>query len=75
MSSCLHLGTNDLTTDITAINQILNIIDAYRSQSGKDVKLFISKIINRRTYDPLTTQYNQNLEKAVIAHNNPVIIL
>ncbi len=47
----LHLGTNDLTTDITAINQILNIIDAYRSQSGKNIKLFIAKIINRKTYD------------------------
>jgi len=67
----LHLGTNDLTTNITAINQILDIIDAYRSQSGKDVKLFIAKIINRATYDALTTQYNQNLEQAVIAHNNP----
>ena len=66
----LHIGTNDLTTDVTAINQILDIIDTYRTQSGKVVKLLIAKIINRKVYDPSTTLYNNNLAAAVIAHNN-----
>ncbi len=66
----LHIGTNDLTSDITAINQILDIIDAYRLHHGTAVKLLIAKIINRKTYSALTSQYNTNLENAVLQRNN-----
>ena len=71
----LHIGTNNLTTDITAINQILDLVDAYRTQSSKTVKLLIAKIINRRTYDAATTQYNTNLQNAVQLRNHPDNVL
>lgn len=67
----LHIGTNDLTTNVDAIGQILNLIDTYRSQSGKTVKLLIAKIINRKVYHSATTQYNSNLAALVTAHNHP----
>lgn len=66
----LHIGTNGVSTDITAINQILSTINTYRSQSGKNVKLIIARIINRATYDPITAQYNKNLENAIKLFNN-----
>ncbi len=67
----LHIGTNNLTTNVDAIDQILNLIDAYRLESGKNVKLLIAKIINRKVYSLATTQYNANLEAVVNAHNHP----
>ncbi len=67
----LHIGTNGLTTNVDAIEQILNLIDTYRSQSGKTVKLLIAKIINRKVYHSATTQYNTNLAALVTARNHP----
>jgi lysophospholipase L1-like esterase len=67
----LHIGTNGVSTDVTAINQILTIIEAHRVQTGKNIKLIFAKIINRVVYDAITNQYNNNLEDAVNAQNSP----
>lgn len=57
----LHIGTNDISVggqDAQEVSRILDEIDRY----DPDIIVVLAKIINRKTYSPATTQYNQDLQ-------------
>jgi hypothetical protein len=66
----LHIGTNDITAgneDANEVNDILDVIDDYEAQSNKRVTVILALIINRRTYNPATTEYNNEVEAMAIS--------
>ena len=75
----LHIGTNDLTHDEGAspnsVSQILDEINAWEIRSGNDPIVLVARIINRKTYSLVTTQYNNNVAAMVAARNDPNIIM
>ncbi|MBN2613711.1 MAG: putative Ig domain-containing protein [Bacteroidales bacterium] len=83
----LHLGTNDISVGnpITqmrdTMNAILNIIDNYEQYSGKNVPVFLAKIILREnlpansTANQTTQQYNQLLTELKTSRPTDNIII
>lgn len=75
----LHIGTNDITHGEGAsegsVTQILNEIDAWELRTGNQVTVLVARIINRKEYSLITTQYNNNVAAMVAARNDPSIIL
>ncbi|MEN8229378.1 MAG: putative Ig domain-containing protein [Bacteroidota bacterium] len=75
----LHIGTNDITHDEGAspnsVSQILDEIDAWEIRSGNDPIVMVAKIINRKSYSLVTSQYNNNVAAMVAARNDPNIIM
>jgi len=66
----LHIGTNDVTAgneDANEVNDILDVIDDYEAQSNKRVTVILALIINRKTYSPATTEYNNEVEAMAIS--------
>ncbi|OGW54056.1 MAG: hypothetical protein A2Y81_13140, partial [Nitrospirae bacterium RBG_13_43_8] len=62
----LHIGTNDIgyfdvQTIVSNINNILNSIDDYERNYGREVDVVLAQIINRKQYSALTTTLNNNL--------------
>lgn len=64
----LHLGTNDLVPNPTIsasvdnMARLLDEIDRFENQTGREITVIISRIINRSTYHEQTTIYNDSLE-------------
>ncbi len=58
----LHIGTNALDTSPADVEDILDEVDRYETDSGMDVKVLLARIINRSTYSLTTTQFNDNVE-------------
>lgn len=73
----LHIGTNDISAGGQDVNEVSRILDEiYRYDSG--IIVILAKIINRKTYSPETTQYNQDLEVMAnqrIANGDPIIVV
>lgn len=67
----LHIGTNNLTADATLVSALLDNIRNYDSH----VIILVARIINRMTYSPLTTTYNDNVENMVTARGDSKIIM
>jgi lysophospholipase L1-like esterase len=70
----LHIGTNNLSSDPSDVERLLDEIDRF---SG-DVVVLLARIINRRVYSPQTTSFNDNVEamaKSRIAAGDKIILL
>jgi lysophospholipase L1-like esterase len=59
----LHIGTNDLDTTTTDLEDLLNYFDAYQDSTNKEIRIILARIINEVPYGINTTIYNQNLGK------------
>jgi lysophospholipase L1-like esterase len=57
----LHIGTNGLTSDPSAIQSILNEVDRFEADYDCDVTVFVARIVNRVPYSATTTQFNDNV--------------
>jgi len=82
----LHLGTNGLNSNSDADNIILNIedilneIDNYESTSGKEVVVFLARIVNRAGpnpagNDPVTSYYNGLIENLAAARTSDKLVV
>ncbi|MCP4310802.1 MAG: T9SS type A sorting domain-containing protein [Bacteroidetes bacterium] len=75
----LHIGTNDIThgegASPNSVSMILDQIDAWKARSGVDAIVLVAKIINRKTYNSTTTQFNNNVAAMVNARNDEDIIM
>jgi hypothetical protein len=58
----LHIGTNDWSTSISGVEQILDEIDRYENDNGVTVEVILAKIINRSSYSSIIGSFNANLE-------------
>ncbi len=70
----LHIGTNDFNTSPDDVALILDEIDKY----SKDIVVVLALIINHKTYNPLITQFNDNIRAMAevrIAHCDKIIIV
>jgi lysophospholipase L1-like esterase len=67
----LHIGTNDLTV---SPDDVEDILDNIRIDEA-DAYIIVARIINRKTYDPETTEFNDNVEAMVNARNDSRIIM
>lgn len=70
----LHIGTNGLTPYSNYVEDILIEIDAY----SKDITVILSRIINRMSYSPETTEFNNNVLAMVknrIANGDKIILV
>ena len=57
----LHIGTNSLNPDPSDVENILNEIDQYESDEGSPVIVVIARITNQVPYNPVVTQFNDNV--------------
>ncbi|WP_419663064.1 lipase-like protein [Desulfosarcina variabilis str. Montpellier] len=74
----LHIGTNNFTTDPSAVEEILNEIDRYETNSGNAVAVILARIINRQPFHADTTIFNNNVQAMVqsrIAAGDKIIIV
>ena len=73
----LHIGTNDISVggqDANEVNDILDEIDRY----NPDITVVLALIINRKSYNSITTQYNNSLNQMAmnrIANGDDIIIV
>jgi lysophospholipase L1-like esterase len=70
----LHIGTNDLDTSPTDVEQILMEIDRF----NKNIIVILAKIINRQIYSSKTTIFNNNVEEMAlkrIAKGDKILIV
>ncbi len=77
----LHIGTNDITwgdEDPNEVNDILNEIDRYETDSNESVTVILALIINRTPYSSKTTQFNNDLNDIAlnrIANGDDIIVV
>ncbi len=77
----LHIGTNDITAgnqDANEVSDILDEIDDYEDNADKHVVVVLALIINRKTYSPATTQFNNEVNTMAlnrIANGDDIIIV
>jgi lysophospholipase L1-like esterase len=57
----LHIGTNNLITDVSDVARILDEIDRFKQDLHTQVKVVLAQILNRQTYSADTTTFNNNL--------------
>ncbi|WP_170302455.1 SGNH/GDSL hydrolase family protein [Desulfosarcina widdelii] len=58
----LHIGTNGFTTNPIYVEDVLDEIDMFESETGRDVAVILARIINRQPYHQETTTFNENLQ-------------
>ena len=61
----LHAGTNDHTEVPRGVESILQEIDYYESISGKNVRVIVALLMDRKESDPRINIYNEKLAKLV----------
>lgn len=74
----LHIGTNDLDTDPSDVQTILNNIDGFSSGDGKRITVVLARIINRIGGSSDTTIFNDNVESMAdtrIANGDKIIMV
>jgi len=57
----LHIGTNALNPDPSDVDDILNEIDQFELDQGKQVIVLLARIINQVPYNPVVSQFNDNI--------------
>jgi len=67
----LHIGTNDLIESAYQVEDLLDKIRKYDS----DVYILVAKIVNRRTFHPSTTTFNNNVAQMVFNRHDPNILM
>jgi lysophospholipase L1-like esterase len=63
----LHIGTNSLNSDPSDVENILNEIDQYELDEGSPVIVILARITNQVPYNPVVTQFNDNVMDMVQA--------
>ncbi len=74
----LHIGTNDDTTNPVDVERILDEIDRYETDHGKEITVVLARIINHKTYYPNTTTFNDNVQaiaEARIAAGDKIVLV
>ncbi len=74
----MHIGTNALDTSPGDVETILNEINRWEADSGKQVTVLLARIINRSIYSADTTTFNDNvatLAQARIAVGDEIIVI
>ena len=71
----LHIGTNALSSDPDQVEEILDNIDTYETNSGNHVTVLLARIINRIDYSSTTTDFNDNVEAMAIARTGDDIVM
>jgi lysophospholipase L1-like esterase len=66
----LHIGTNDRKTSVNGVASLLDEVDKYENETGKFVRVLVSKIINRSTENNYAPDFNNNLENLVHDRQN-----
>jgi lysophospholipase L1-like esterase len=62
----LHIGTNGLTTDTSAISALLHALDDYAHKANPGLVVLVARIINwEGGQHTQTTQYNDNVEALI----------
>ena len=59
----LHIGTNSLTANEGDVERIFDEIDRYEFDNDTDLIVVAARIINRKTYHPDTTVFNNNVQR------------
>lgn len=59
----LHIGTNNLASSPTDVENILEEIDSF----SEDIVVILARIINRATPSSTTTQFNDNVQAMALA--------
>jgi hypothetical protein len=70
----LHIGTNSVDTSSNDVRNILDEIDRFSTAPI----VLLARIINRMTYDPVTTAFNDNVEAMArqrIAEGDKIVIV
>jgi uncharacterized repeat protein (TIGR02543 family) len=74
----LHIGTNGLNESPDDVEDILDEIDEYETDTGKDVTVMLAMIINRASYSSTTTAFNvavKEMAEARIDAGDKIIIV
>ncbi len=78
----LHIGTNDFdpyfNLDPSDVEKILDKIDLYERETGKEITVVLARIINRQTYHVPTTHFNDNVQAMAfdrIARGDRIILV
>jgi len=75
----LHIGTNQLSTSPSDVEDILNEIDRWETDSGKTVLVILAKIINREGHvcpaPSTTTTFNSNVEAMALSRSDDRLVL
>ncbi|MFC1923241.1 putative Ig domain-containing protein [Chloroflexota bacterium] len=61
----LHIGTNSIDADPSDVEDILDEIDEYESDTGRTVTVFVARIIDTVPSNTLVTPFNNNVEAMV----------
>ena len=61
----LHIGTNDHRTSTAGVVEVLDRIDAYEADSGRQIHVFVAMIIDRQEPDETIEIFNENLKVTV----------
>ena len=59
----LHIGTNNLDTTTSHLEDLLNYIDDFEDSTNTQIWVILAKIINSVPYSSITTTYNENIQK------------
>jgi lysophospholipase L1-like esterase len=73
----LHIGTNDITTGGQDPNEVIGILDEI-DRFSENTKVILALIINRQTYSPETTQFNNevnDMASSRIAAGDDIVIV
>jgi len=71
----LHIGTNALNSSPDDVENILDEIDRYETDSGLPVHVLLARIINRAPYSLTTTQFNDNVEAMALTRSGDLITM
>lgn len=77
----LHIGTNMVNTNPESpanVEKILDEIDIYEKDNNRAVTVILARIINRKPYHSLTTDYNDNvaaMAQARIDNGDKIILV
>ena len=61
----LHIGTNSIDADPSDVEDILDEIDEYESDTGRTVTVFVARIIDTVPSNQFVTPFNDNVEAIV----------
>ncbi len=65
----LHIGTNNLIESPSDVKALLDTIRSFNSYAH----ILVARIINRQTYHPSTTVFNNNVEAMLLSRGDPRI--
>jgi len=74
----LHIGTNDYSTSITGVENILKKIDALEKSYHFPITIIVARIINKTNYSSIVSTFNRNLQRMLdrrIAKGDDLVVV